>query len=162
MQCCACSKWVYLRCSQLSFSKFRILDSSHSWSCSLCCVPTHNTVTSASHSSNTYISTVQSSPSSANTALPPHPRLQTSYPRQPIQYILPLPLTTVLAPGCPSMPPASSTPDFLRVLLWNAGGLRARSTELLHFLLTPLVDLICIQESNLNSSSSSRILCSAF
>ena len=44
-----------------------------------------------------------------------------------------------------------------RVLQWNAGGLRARSTELLHFLLSHSVDLICIQECNLNSSSSSRI-----
>ena len=35
--------------------------------------------------------------------------------------------------------------------------LRARSTELLHFLLSCSVDLICIQESNLNSSSSFRI-----
>ena len=34
-QCCACSKWVHLRCSQLSLSKFRALGSSHSWSCSL-------------------------------------------------------------------------------------------------------------------------------
>ena len=48
-------------------------------------------------------------------------------------------------------------PDFLRVLQWNAGGLRAKSTELLHFLSFHPVDLICIQESNLNSSSSFRI-----
>ena len=47
--------------------------------------------------------------------------------------------------------------DSLRVLQWNAGGLRARSTELLHFLSSHPVDLICIQESNLNSSSSFRI-----
>ena len=40
---------------------------------------------------------------------------------------------------------------------WNAGGLRARSTGLLHFLSSHPVDLICIQESNLNSSSSFRI-----
>ena len=33
VQCCACSKWVHLRCSQLSLSKFRTLDSYHSWSC---------------------------------------------------------------------------------------------------------------------------------
>ena len=33
MQCCTCSKWVHLRCLQLSLSKFRTLDSSHSWSC---------------------------------------------------------------------------------------------------------------------------------
>ena len=56
------------------------------------------------------------------------------------------------------MPPASSLhPNSLRVLQWNAGGLRARSTELLHFFSSHPVDLICIQESNLNSSSSFQI-----
>ena len=35
VQCCTCSKWVHLRCSQLSLSKFRALGSSHSWSCPL-------------------------------------------------------------------------------------------------------------------------------
>ena len=33
VQCCTCFKWVHLRCSQLSLSKFRALGSSHSWSC---------------------------------------------------------------------------------------------------------------------------------
>ena len=33
VQCCTCSKWVHLRCSQLSLSNFRALGSSHSWSC---------------------------------------------------------------------------------------------------------------------------------
>ena len=33
VQCCTCSKWVHLRRSQLSLSKFRTLESSHSWSC---------------------------------------------------------------------------------------------------------------------------------
>ena len=33
MQCWICSKWVYLKCSLLSFSKFRTLGSSHFWSC---------------------------------------------------------------------------------------------------------------------------------
>ena len=56
------------------------------------------------------------------------------------------------------MPPASSPPpDSLRVLQWNAGGFQARSTELLHFLSSHPVDLICIQESNYNSFSSFRI-----
>ena len=41
VQCCACSKWVHLRCSQLSLSNFRALGSSHSWSCPPC----RNTVT---------------------------------------------------------------------------------------------------------------------
>ena len=83
-----CSKWVHLRCSQLSLSNFKTLGSSHSWSCPPCC----NTVTPpSSDSSDTYTSTVKSGPSSANAALLPHPRLQTSYPHLPILYLLPLP-----------------------------------------------------------------------
>ena len=34
----------------------------------------------------------------------------------------------------------------------NAGDLRAKTTKLLHFILSHPLDLICIQESNLNSS----------
>ena len=74
----------------------------------------------------------------------------------PILYLLPLPLhhrPLLLAIFLRLLPP----PDSLRVLQWNAGGLRARSIELLHFLSSHPVDLICIQESNLNSSSSFRI-----
>ena len=48
-------------------------------------------------------------------------------------------------------------PNCLRVLQWNAGDLQARSTELLHFISSHPVDSICIQESNLNLSSSFRI-----
>ena len=48
-------------------------------------------------------------------------------------------------------------PDFLRVLQWNAGGLRARSTKPLHFISSHPVDLIYIHESNLNLSSSFQI-----
>ena len=40
----------------------------------------------------------------------------------------------------------------------NDGGLRARSTELVHFISSHPVDLIYIQESNLNLSSFFRIL----
>ena len=62
------------------------------------------------------------------------------------------------APGCFSLPPASSSSlDFFRVFQWNAGGLRARSTELLRFISSHSVDFICIQESNLNLSFSFRI-----
>ena len=77
-------------------------------------------------------------------------------PHLPILYLLPLPLhhrpllTAFFLRLLPPFPP-----DSLRGLQWNAGGLRARSTELLHFLSFHPVDLICIQESNLNSSSSS-------
>ena len=48
-------------------------------------------------------------------------------------------------------------PNSFRVLQLNAGGLRDRSTELLHLISSYLVDLICIQESNLNLSSFFRI-----
>ena len=96
---------------------------------------------------------------SANAALSPHPRLQTSY--APSAHFISSPSAPSppsLAPGCPSTPPASTIPpDSLRVLQWNAGGLQARSTELLHFLSSHPIDLICIQESNLNSSSSFQI-----
>ena len=155
VQCCACSKWVHLRGSQLSLSKFRALGSSRSWSCPPCRI----TVTPSSDSSDMYTSTVQSSPDSANAALSPHPRLLTSHPSSAHFTSSPSsPPPPCLAPGFSSALPASSPPpDFLRFLQWNAGGLRARSTELLHFLSSHSVDLICIQESNLNSSSSFRI-----
>ena len=55
------------------------------------------------------------------------------------------------------LPLLVTLPDSLRVLQWNAGGLQARSTELLHFIMSHPVDLFCIQESNLNLSSSFRI-----
>ena len=48
-------------------------------------------------------------------------------------------------------------PYSLRVLQWNAGDLPARSTKLLHFISSHPVDLIYIQESKLNLSSSFRI-----
>ena len=48
-------------------------------------------------------------------------------------------------------------PYSLRILEWNAGGLRARSTKLPHFISFQPVDLIWIQESNFNLSSSFRI-----
>ena len=69
VQCCTCSNWVHLKCSVLSFSRFRILGSSHSWSCPPCCVPDFfgdptltSSVTSSSDSSSWYTSTAQSGP----------------------------------------------------------------------------------------------------
>ena len=69
VQCCTCSNWVHLKCSLLSFSRFRTLGSSHSWSCLPCCVPAFfgdptptSTVASSSDSSSWYISTAQSAP----------------------------------------------------------------------------------------------------
>ena len=100
--CCTCSKWVHLRCSQLSLSKFRALGSSHSWSC----LPCRNAVTPSLDSSDTYTSTVQSGPPSADVALLHHPCLQTSY-LPSAHSISPssTPSPSSLAPGYFFMPP---------------------------------------------------------
>ena len=105
VQCCTCSKWVHLRCSQLNLSKFRALGSSYYWSCPPC----HNTVTPSSDSSDMYTSTIQSGLHSANAALPPHPRLQTSYP--PSAHFISSSSASSPpshASGCPSMAPVSA------------------------------------------------------
>ena len=154
MQCRTCSEWIHLNCSLLSLSKVRTLGSFHFWSCPPCCVPTRNTVNSSSTSSGLYTSTVQSGPlllmlhSRSTLAFKPPVLLL------PILYLLHLlhhqrflPLAVVLRVLLP-LPP-----DSLRVLQSNTGGLRDRSTELLDYLSSHLVDFICIQESNLYSSS---------
>ena len=109
VQCCTCSKWVHLRCSQLSLSKFCALGSSHSWSC----FPCRNTVTTASSdSSDMYIFTVQSGPP----LLMPHSRptlvSKPLIPHPPILYLLSLPpfyirpllLAALLRPLPPLLP----------------------------------------------------------
>ena len=88
MQCCTYSKWVHLRCSLPTFSKFRSLGSSHFWSC----VPGSsgdNTVTSSSDSSSLYISTFHSGPS---------PLIQHTRPTLSFKLLIPLPLTSYLLP----------------------------------------------------------------
>ena len=69
-----------------------------------------------------------------------------------VQYLLPLTLH-----HRPLLLPFLLRLLSLRVLQWNAEGLRAMSTKLFHFLSTHPVDLIFIQKSNLNSSSSFQI-----
>ena len=114
-----------------------------SWHLSLLELPPYrNTVTPSSDSSHMYTSTVQSGSPSANAALFPTLVSKPPIPHLPILYLfLLLPhhrplLLAVLLCLPPPLPP-----DSLRVLQWNAGGLRARSTELLHFLLSHPVDL---------------------
>ena len=62
VQCCTCSKWVHLRCSLLSFSRFKTLGSSHSWSCPPWCTPASSGVSTPNNSlgsSSLYTSTIQ-------------------------------------------------------------------------------------------------------
>ena len=108
VQCYACSKWVHLRCSQLSLSKFRALGSSHSWSCSLC----HNTVTPPPWTPPTCI------PPLWNLGPPPLLMLlsRLTLISKPLIPICPLyisflfPPPPSLTPGYPSAPPAFSPP----------------------------------------------------
>ena len=155
VQCCTCSNWVHLKCSLLSFSRFRTLGSSHSWTFPPCFFWRFYTYQHCDfllellHLVYLHCSIWPIWPPSANASLAPHPRLQTSYPFSSHFVSSPsAPAPLPHAPGCFSLPPASSSPlDSLRALQWNAGGLRARSTELLHFISSHPVDLICIQES---------------
>ena len=175
MQCCTCFKWIHLKCSLLSFSRFRTRGISHSCSFPPSCVPAFfgdptstSTVTSSSDSSSLYICTAQSGPSG------PLVLMQHSHPTLACKRLILFPPTLyllLLHPHHRLMLLAVSLhlllfllPDSLRALQWNAGGLRARSTELLHFISSHPVDLICIQEFNLNLFSSFPhpwILCSA-
>ena len=117
---------------------------------------------SSSDSSSWYTSTAQSCPSG------PLLLMQHSHPTFPFKPLIFFPPTLYLFPLHPhhrlTLLAVSlylllplPLPNSLRVLQWNAGGLRARSTELLHFISSHPVDLICIQESNLDLSSSFRI-----
>ena len=130
-----------------------------SWQLSLLELPPcHNTVTPSLDSSELYTSTVQSGPLLLMLHSRPTLVSKPLNPHLPILYLLSLPphhrllLLAVLLCLLPPLPP-----DSLRVLQWNAGGLRARSTELFHFLSSHPVNLICIKESSLNSSSSFQI-----
>ena len=152
MQCCTCSNWVHLKCSLVSFSKFRILGSSQSWSCPLYFFWRSHTYQRCDFLLGLlqlvylHCSMWPIWPPSANASPAPHPRFQTSYPFS-AHFVssLSAPSPPPHDPGCFSLPPASSSPlNSLRVLQWNAGGLRARSTKLLHFLSSHPVDLIFI------------------
>ena len=83
-----------------------------SWQLSLLELPPcHNTVTLSSDFFDTYTSTVESAPASANATLSLHPRLQTSYPQSAHYISSPsAPPPSSLALGYPSALPASSPP----------------------------------------------------
>ena len=103
VQCCTCSKWVHLRCSQLLLSKIRALGQ-----LSVMELPSwRNTVTLSSDFSDMYTCTVQFGPP----LLMLHSRLQTFYPPS-AHSLFPssAPSPSSLAPGRPSTPPASSPP----------------------------------------------------
>ena len=143
MQCCTCSNWVHLKCSLLSFSKFRTIGSSHSWRCLPCCVPVFfgdstptSTVTFFSDSSSWHTSTAQSGPLLLMQHSHPILAFKPFVVFRPTLYLLPLPphhRLMLLAVSLYLLLSLLLLNSF-RILQWNAGGLQARSTELLHFI----------------------------
>ena len=116
VQCCTCCNWVHLKCSLLSFSRFRTFGRSHSRSCFSCCVLFFWRFHTYQHC-DFLLGLLQLVylhcsiwPPSANAALPPHPHLQISdlffahFVSSPSA-----PSPTPHAPGCFSLPPASSS-----------------------------------------------------
>ena len=94
---------------------------------------------------------------------PPHPYLQTSNSLSSnivSPFFAPFPLSYVF--GCfsklPAPAPLSKLPGSLKFFQWNAGGLQAITTELIHCISLHSGDLFCIQKFNINSFSSFRIL----
>ena len=127
VQCSTCSKWVHLRCSLHSSSKFNALGSSHSWSCPPCHVTASsggpqpsNPVTSSLGSQNVYLHC------SICFFWPPLPmqRPHTTLANKhfifllPISYLCAFPiLICSYVSSCSSTPPPpSSSPESLRFL----------------------------------------------
>ena len=158
MQCCTDYKWVHLRCSQLSLSNSELL-AALTVGASPCCVPTRNTVTLSSDSSDMYTSLYNLALRLIMLYFLPTLVFKPLIPHRLILYLLPGPL----ASGCSSTPPASSP---LTLSGFFNGMLKVLEpgvlNYLLHFLSSHPVDLICIQESYLKSSSFFWIFCSAF
>ena len=114
VQCCTCSNLVHLKCSLLSFCRFRTLGSSHLWSCPPGIFWRFHTYQHCDF----LLGLLQLVylhcsiwPSSANAALAPHPRFQTSYSFSAHFVSSPsAPSPPPNAPGCFSIPPAFSSP----------------------------------------------------
>ena len=113
VQCCSCSNWVHFKCSLLSFSRFRTLGSSHSWSFPPSFFLRFHTYQHCGF----FFELLQLVylhcsiwPPSANASLTPDPRLQTSYPFS--AHFVSSPSASAPpphAPGCFSLPPDSSS-----------------------------------------------------
>ena len=117
VQCCTCCKWVHLKCSLLSFSRFRTLGSSHSWICPPCCALLFWRSHTYQHC-DFLLGLLQLVylhcsiwPLSANAALALHPCFPTSHPFfAHFVSSLSAPSPPPHAPGCFSLPPTSSSP----------------------------------------------------
>ena len=180
IQCTNGSLRVHLSCSGLSPADFPKISPGHSWTCPMC--PSSSQPLSSISHSNPVSSSFSVSPSSHTpnppppltnnhktissktnpfpkttsnnpTYLPNHTQLIFTYP--PSVSSTPPPQTqyTTSPLTQSSFHPSSPSRNNLRILQWNANGIRPRRTELLHFLSHNQYDLIFIQESHLFSDS---------
>ena len=154
-----CSLWVHLSCSGLSPADFRKIFPGHSWTCPMCPsfsqpLPSlsHPNPVSSSFSVSPSIHTPNPSPSfkhpqnhifenkspqktTNNPTYPPNrPQLIFTYP--PSASSIPPPQTqhTISPLIQSSFHPSSPSRNNLRILQWNANGIRPRRTELIQFL----------------------------
>ena len=88
---------------------------------------------------------------------PNHPQLTFNYP--PSASSIPPPRTqhTISPLTPPSFHPSSPSRNNLRILQWNANGIRPRRTELIQFFSQNQYNLTFVQESHLSSDSTFRI-----
>ena len=184
IQCTNCSLCVHLSCSGLSPADFRKISPGHSWTCPM--FPSSSQPLPSLSHSNPISSSFSISPSS-HTPNPPPPLTNNhktissktkpspkttsnnpTYLRNHPQLIYTYPLSALTTPSPQSqyttspLTQSSFHPSFpsrnnLRILQWNANGIRPRRTELLHFFSHNQYDLIFIQESHLSSDSTFRI-----
>ena len=167
------------KCSPLTKKDIKSLPFNHSWTCPSCSPVPPQSPPAPPRTTVMYTSTVTDTahavtpapgippPTTVNTTrvqLPSHPKLISSYPPTASKVDqLPSPSGTQSPPPpvtlthSPSSsvhtPTPKKTHNMLTVLQWNAGGLRPKLSELSHFLDTTQPDLVCIQETNLNSQS---------
>ena len=145
VQCCTCSNWVHLKCSLLSFSKFRTLGSSHFWIFPPCFfwrshINQHcDFVFRLLRLVYLHCSIWPIWPPSANASPAPHPHLQISYPFS---------AHFVSSPSAPALPPHDpGCFSHLLLLLPLSTPSGFFNGELLHFISSHPIDLICIQKS---------------
>ena len=115
---------------------------------------THKPSSSSTNTHKTSSSKMKPHPKQLSTTNNPtdlsnQPQLTFTYPPQPQHTISPLTQS--------SFHPSSPSQNNLRILQWNANGIRPRRTELIQFLFLNQYDFIFVQDSHLSSDSTFHI-----
>ena len=175
IQCTNCSLWVHLSCSGFSPSDFCKISPQHFWTCPIC--PSSSQTPSLSHPNRVLSSIYTPNPLSPLTnnhktissKMPPKITINNpTYPPNNLKLIfnyppsassIPPPQTqhTISPLTQSSFHPSSPSRNNLRILQWNANGIRPHRTQLIHFLSQNQYDLIFVQKLHLSSDSTFHI-----